>query len=76
MRAVRDRLHLDLAMRNRVAWTTAALTGAAFVGKLRKYDDYFGAQGAPARGDTQTALQQETALRLLAQAWGATREGS
>ncbi|MDN3711631.1 hypothetical protein QWZ10_06975 [Paracoccus cavernae] len=76
MRAVRDRLHLDLAMRNRMAWTMAALTGAAFVGKLRGYDDYFGAHGAPTRGGAQTAVQQETALRLLAQAWGAIEEGS
>lgn len=77
MQAVRDRLHLDVAMRNRSAWTTAALTGAAFVGKLRKYDEYFGTNRTVGQGgEAQTAAQQETALRLLAQAWGAKEDGS
>ncbi|AGT07906.1 hypothetical protein JCM7686_0797 [Paracoccus aminophilus JCM 7686] len=64
-------------MRNRSAWTTAALTGAAFVGKLHKFDEYFGASRAAGQGgEVQTAAQQETALRILAQAWGAKEDGS
>lgn len=62
-----------MAMRNRTAWNTAALLGAAMVGKLPRYSEVFPPARA-AKPATQTPEQQEVALRLLASAWGAVQE--
>lgn len=73
MQAHRDRLRLAAEMRNRSAWNTAALTGAAFAGKLRGYDSYFSASD-PRQSGPQTPEQLEAALHVLAAAWGASPE--
>lgn len=59
-----------MTMRNRTAWNTAALVGAAMAGKLPRYDEFFRADTPENRGP-QTPEQQEAALRVLAAAWGA-----
>lgn len=69
MQAARARMRLEVAMRNRTAWNTAALVGSAMAGKLPRYDEVFPPAAAPAA--IQTPEQQEVALRMLAAAWGA-----
>ncbi|MDS9468604.1 hypothetical protein RGQ15_13625 [Paracoccus sp. MBLB3053] len=74
MQASRDRLRREVEMRNRSAWNTAALTGAAFAGKLRRFEEYFADRGARV-SEPQTQAQMEAALQLLAAAWGAEAAG-
>ncbi|MFV0303559.1 MAG: hypothetical protein ACK5IP_22280 [Paracoccus sp. (in: a-proteobacteria)] len=61
-----------MRIRNRQAWNTAALVGAAQVGKLPRYEDVFGSSPKQ-RPAVQTGKQQEAALRVLAAAWGAVK---
>lgn len=67
-------MKIEMAMRNRSAWNTAALTGAAMAGKLPRYDEVFGTSTPDHRGP-QSAEQQETALRVLAAVWGVVEQG-
>lgn len=71
MQAARERMRLEILMRNRTAWNTAALVGSAMAGKLPRYEEFFPSE-TPADRAPQTAAQQEVALRVLAAAWGAT----
>ncbi|WP_017999926.1 hypothetical protein [Paracoccus sp. N5] len=73
MHAAIARLKIEMTMRNRSAWNTAALTGAAMVGKLPRYEEFFRPETAEERG-AQSAEQQETALRVLAAVWGASEQ--
>ncbi|WP_423209123.1 hypothetical protein E2976_18430 [Paracoccus yeei] len=73
MDAALSRLKIEMTMRNRTAWNTAALVGAAMAGKLPRYDEFFRSDSAEERGP-QTPEQQEVALRVLAAAWGAVEQ--
>lgn len=66
-------MRLEITMRNRTAWNTAAMVGAAMAGKLPRYEEFF-EQDSPDYGEPQTPAQQEAALRVLAAAWGAVHE--
>ena len=70
MHAALARMKIEMAMRNRTAWNTAALVGAAMVGKLPRYHEFFRTEEAVQRGP-QSPEQQDAALRVLAAAWGA-----
>lgn len=73
MHAALSRLKIEMTMRNRTAWNTAALVGAAILGKLPRYDEFFRTD-APENSEPQTPEQQEAALRVLAAAWGAIEQ--
>lgn len=73
MHAALSRIKIEMTMRNRTAWNTAALVGAAMVGKLPRYDDFFRTDSRESRGP-QSPEQQEAALRVLAAAWGAVEQ--
>lgn len=70
MRAALERMKIEMTMRNRTAWNTAALVGAAMVGKLPRYHEFFRTEETVQRGP-QSPEQQDAALRVLAAAWGA-----
>lgn len=70
MHGARARIRVEMTMRNRQAWNTAALVGAAMAGKMPRYDDFFPTYRAEAKA-AQNADQQEAALRVLAALWGA-----
>ncbi|MDF3606129.1 hypothetical protein PE067_08305 [Paracoccus sp. DMF-8] len=65
-----SRLKIEMTMRNRSAWNTAALVGSAMAGKLPRFDEFFRSDTAVDRGP-QSPEQQEAALRVLAATWGA-----
>ena len=69
--AALERLRLEMTMRNRTAWNTAALVGAAMAGKLPRYDEFFPVEAEADSKGPQTAEQLEVALRALAASWGA-----
>lgn len=73
--AAMARMKIEMSMRNRSAWNTAALTGAAMAGKLPRYDEVFASDHPEGRGP-QSVAQQETALRVLAAVWGAVEQGA
>lgn len=58
-------------MRNRAAWNTGALVGAAMAGKLPRYDEFFPVEPVATDTTPQTAAQLEAALYALAASWGA-----
>ncbi|WP_285050801.1 hypothetical protein [Paracoccus sp. SSJ] len=62
-----------MTMRNRTAWNTAALVGAAMAGKLPRYEEFFRIDERETRGP-QSPEQQEAALRVLVAAWGAVEQ--
>lgn len=69
MRGARQRLRLEIEMRNRQAWNTASLTGLAFAGKLPAFERCFG--GGPQAGPPQSPPVLAAMGRALAAAWGA-----
>lgn len=69
--AALERIKVEMTMRNRTAWNTAALFGAAMAGKMPRYDEFFQTDGREDRGP-QSPEQMEAALRVLAASWGAT----
>ncbi|RRH71993.1 hypothetical protein [Falsigemmobacter faecalis] len=71
MRGARGRIELQIDLQNRLAWQTAALSGAAFVGKLPAFEKVFPEHGGR-EVQPQTPEHQEGFLRALAAAWGAT----
>lgn len=70
MDGARARIERQIEMANRQSWNTAALTGAAFGGKLPKFEKVFG-RGPLRHGAPQSPAVQEAQLRALAAAWGA-----
>lgn len=70
MRGAARRIEREIEISNRQAYNTAALTGAAFAGKMPKFDQAFRPKLAP--GKPQSAAVLEANLRALAIAWGAT----
>ena len=71
MQGAAKRVKREVEMRNRQAWNTAALCGAAFAGKLPKYERVFGGSQSIKHGGEQSPEVQEAALMQLARAWGA-----
>lgn len=72
MRGAAQRIKLEIEMRNRQAWNTASLTGAAMGGKLPAYETCFG----PARPSARRRQSPEVLAamgRALAAVWGAKR---
>jgi len=69
MRGASRRIERNIEISNRQSYNTAALTGAAFAGKLPKFEQAFRLK--PARGQPQSAAVLEANLRALAIAWGA-----
>ncbi len=72
MDGARQRIELEIEMRNRQAWNTAAMVGGAMVGKLAPYEKVFGARLAPGREQSEDVMQ--AMCNALAIAWGAERE--
>lgn len=70
MRGAARRIEREIEISNRHAYNTAALTGAAFAGKLPKFERVFRPKLSPGR--PQPAAILEANLRALAIAWGAT----
>lgn len=70
MDGARARIEREIEMANRQAWNIAALTGAAFGGKLPKYEKVFG-RGPLRSGAPQSPAVVEAQLKALAAAWGA-----
>ncbi len=73
MHGALSRLKIEMTMRNRTAWNTAALLAYAMAGKLPRYEEFFGTDTRQSQ-PPQTAEQQEVALRVLAAAWGAAKQ--
>lgn len=73
MRAARQRVSLEIEMRNRQSWNTAALTGGAMAGKLKPYEQVFGRPSLSA-GKPQSPDVMQAMCNALAKAWGATEE--
>lgn len=65
------RIERDVEMANRQAWNTAALTGAAFGGKMPPFEKVFGRKIT--HGRPQSPAVVEAQLHALAAAWGASR---
>lgn len=72
MRGARQRVEMEIEMRNRQAWNTAALVGGAMAGKLPAYEKVFGAHLAPGKPQSEDVMQ--AMCNALAIAWGAERE--
>lgn len=70
MQGAARRIEREAEISNRQAYNTAALAGAAFAGKLPRYDKVFRKPVQPGR--PQSAAVLEANLRALAAAWGAT----
>lgn len=70
MDGARDRIERDIDMKNRLAWNTAALVGAAMAGKMPSFDKAFGKRIQ--QQAAQSAEVLDANLRALAIAWGAT----
>lgn len=70
MQGAKERLARELEITNRHAYSTAALAGAAFAGKLPAFDKAFGKNLRPS-GKPQSVAAMEASLRVLAAAWGA-----
>ncbi|CAM3090459.1 hypothetical protein PANO111632_02605 [Paracoccus nototheniae] len=70
MRGAAQRIKRDIEMRNRQAWNTARLTGAAMVGKLPDYEKCFG-RGNVKHGKPQPPAVLAAMGRALAAVWGA-----
>lgn len=70
MQGAKERLARELEISNRHAYSTAALAGASFAGKLPAFDKAFGKKLRSA-GKQQSVEVMEASLRVLATAWGA-----
>lgn len=78
MRGAAQRVEREIEMRNRQAYNAAALSGAAFAGKLPRFERAFRKQVAVVRARSarpQPAAVLEANLRALAKAWGADIKG-
>lgn len=71
MQGAAKRISREIEISNRQAWNTAALTGAAFGGKLPKFEKVFSSGGRVRASAKQSAEVLEANLRALAVLFGA-----
>lgn len=74
MQGAAKRISRELEVSNRLAWNTAALSGAAFGGQLPKFEKVFSARGSVRTSAKQSAEVLEANLRTLAVLFGAGQQ--
>lgn len=74
MQGAAKRISREIEVSNRLAWNTAALSGAAFSGQLPKFEKVFSSGSKVRAAAQQSAEVLEAHLKMLAIAFGAKLE--